>query len=166
MFTVVELLVILGILVVFTLLLLPQLHKERTSYPKISCTNNLKQIGLALRMYSNVYDKTFPEKNGRTGLEMLATTGFLENTTVYICPATNDMISDSSYISSNASYCYAGGLTEGTSIDSAVAADRANNHCKYGNILFIDGHVKGYAGVNWISSSGGSILTDFKEGKK
>ena len=71
-FTLTELAVILGILVVFILLLIPGLKKRRRGYPAISCTNNLKQIGLSMRMYSNVYDEAFPEKNGRTGLEMPA----------------------------------------------------------------------------------------------
>ena len=161
-FTLTELLVILGILVLFTLLLLPMLNRRRYGGNRgVSCTNNLKQIGLSLRMYSNVYDEAFPQKNGRTGLEMLAINGFLENTQVYVCPSTNDVVTDSSFISSNASYAYAGGLTEADSVDSGIASDRSNNHVKYGNILFIDGHVKGYAGTNWSSNRGNTILTDF-----
>jgi len=63
-------------------------------------------------------------------------------------------------ISTNASYAYAGGLTEASSVDSAVASDRSGNHNKYGNILFVDGHVKGYAGGSW-SVNWKSDLGDF-----
>lgn len=125
------------------------------------CINNLKQIGLSMRMYSAVYDEDFPHLNGRTGLQMLAMEGFLENTQVYACPNTMDKVADTTSISSQSSFCYAGGLTEENSVDSALAADRANNHDRFGYILFVDGHVKGYAGVNWSTNRGGSHLTDF-----
>ena len=32
--------------------------------------------------------------------------------------------------------------------------DKPNTHDKYGNVLFVDGHVKGYAGANWMKSAG------------
>lgn len=161
-FTLTELLIIIGILIVFSLLMLPMLNRYRHRGPtKISCINNLKQIGLAMRMYSTENNDAFPYKNGRPGLQMLAEEGYLENFYVYTCPATSDTIKKTSDISNNASFAYAGGLTEADCIDSGIASDRADNHSKYGNILFIDGHVKGYAGTMW-SSSAQSILTDFK----
>jgi prepilin-type processing-associated H-X9-DG protein len=145
---------ILGVLVVATAM-------KRESSKKISCTSNLKIIGLSTRMYSNVYNEDFPHKNGRAGLQMLADEGFLEATKCYICPSTNDKVYTTTDVSINASYAYAGGITESTSVASALASDRALNHTKYGNILFVDGHVKGFAGISWSSSRGNSILTDF-----
>ena len=34
------------------------------------------------------------------------------------------------------------------------SADGAPNHSDYGNILFLDGHVKGYPTANWLENSG------------
>jgi prepilin-type processing-associated H-X9-DG protein len=133
----------------------------RKSARKISCTNNLKQIGLALRMYSAANNGEFPNKNGRAGLQMLVDSGFLENTHVYSCPSSRGRVNNKKDVALHSSYCYAGGMNESSSVLSAIAMDRSNNHDKYGNILYIDGHVKGYAGENWSSHRGGSVMTDF-----
>lgn len=160
-FTLIELLVVIAIIGILAAMLLPALSMARESARKIACVNRLKQIGLSLRMYSSVNEENFPNEPGRAGLELLVSSGYLNNNfKVFTCPSTNDSISDVSEISTNSSYCYAGGLSEASSIDSAIAGDRAENHDNYGNLLFIDGHVKGYAGQNW-SNNGGSSLTDF-----
>lgn len=164
--TLVEVIIVLALIIVFTTIVCfvrKTLHISRERARRISCKSNLKQIGLAARMYSNVYFEEFPNFNGRTGLQMLATNGFLENTQVYICPSTEDDVAITTDISANASYAWAGGLNEASSVDSAISADRAFNHTNWGNVLFVDGHVKGYAGGNWTRDSGGSVLTDFEE---
>lgn len=157
--TLIEVIVVLGISLLLTAVFLPLVTVSHRRRP--SCVGNLKHIGLALRMYSIDWGEAFPYENGRTGLQILALRGYLENTKMYECSATTDDVKDSTFISSSASYCYAGGLTEADSVDSGVAADRSQNHPKYGNILFVDGHVKGYAGVNWAGNNGGAVFTDF-----
>lgn len=65
-FTLIELLVVIAIIAILAAMLLPALAAAKKKAQKISCTNNIKQVGLAFKIWAGDNSDRYPTQVGRT----------------------------------------------------------------------------------------------------
>jgi prepilin-type N-terminal cleavage/methylation domain-containing protein/prepilin-type processing-associated H-X9-DG protein len=86
-FTLMELLVVIGIIAILAGLLMPTLSKAKQKARRVECANHMRQLGLALTMYAGDHDGQFPPRRNRTNAWMVTLRPYFVDPAILKCPA-------------------------------------------------------------------------------
>ena len=96
-FTLMELLVVIGIIAILAGLLMPAISKAKQKASRTKCMNNMRQLNLALGMYADDNEGQYPARKRKPNTWVKALKPFYKDEGVLRCPA-DGFFQERSYI--------------------------------------------------------------------
>ena len=85
-FTLIELLVVIAIIAILAAMLLPVLARAKESGRRISCLNNLRQLGVASKIYVDDNQGAYPPRNETDSWPNHLYDNYGKNLNILLCP--------------------------------------------------------------------------------
>src|SRR6059036_2988021 len=90
-FTLIELLVVIAIIAILAAILFPVFAQAREKARQATCQSNVKQMSLAVKMYVQDYDQTYPPGLSPVGPGLVSALTlaqpYMKNTAIARCPS-------------------------------------------------------------------------------
>jgi prepilin-type N-terminal cleavage/methylation domain-containing protein len=86
-FTLVEMLVVIGIIGILMSMLMPALSRAKQKGNRIACLNDIRQIGIAGTLYAGDHDNEFPRRDSFTNSWIWTLLPYYQNAKIRRCPA-------------------------------------------------------------------------------
>lgn len=132
-FTIIELMVVIGIILILVSILLPALRLAKESGKSIACAGNLKQLGLGMHMYAEDFNRRLPDYPGVAWkswdyklapyVNYTITAHFEGNPAIYHCPS-GKQSPNALNIGGSQGYCY----NEYVATDTTAAPHPSNSN--------------------------------------
>lgn len=157
-FTLVELLVVLGVIAILVAITTPCYIVVRAKASEANCLSNLRQIGQSIALYSSDYDQCYPLAATHDNVWTGRVSPYLHNTDVFRCPSWQRpletlgavTLADGTHVPHDVSYVYnvhIGGFANYFTLSGDKIVNRSDVFAPANTVLLSEGNATPVVGI-------------------